>query len=250
MELIRCGGVDAVKDGPSALQAAVAAQQADAANLLHLHERASQPLQVGHWSRLPSHLSPSDNHSRPDFGAMVLDAKLSRNRSVMVEAYDIQLASAVGAPAMERSLIRWIENSLRLSVWLPVDLQLYLQLDRAVRVAVDCLHSHAQREQLQKLATSKADALQRLTSVLPYVPFPSDVTRTCRAALATMLGEELIEAQWARLTSAMQDFVAKVLFVLPATPWGAKGAGTGMRASMHLASPLMYPQTDGIYHHS
>ena len=45
-ELIRCGGVDMHVDGPSALQAAVATQQAETANVLHMHERACEPLQV------------------------------------------------------------------------------------------------------------------------------------------------------------------------------------------------------------
>jgi hypothetical protein len=99
-------------------------------------------------------------------------------------------------------------------------------------VAVDSLHSAAQREQLMKLTTSQGDALQRLTSILPYVPFPSDVTRGCRAALGAMLGEEMVTAQWARLTPQMHEFVAKILFLLPVTPWGAKGPGmTAHRAN-------------------
>lgn len=127
-ELIRCGGVDAVKDGPSALQAAIAAQQAEVANMLHLHDRACSPLQVGHWVRLPAHLKPKEPPPMPALGALVLDAKLSRGRSVLVEAYDLQLASAVGAPSMERSMLRWVENSLGLPVWVPVDMHLYLQV--------------------------------------------------------------------------------------------------------------------------
>jgi hypothetical protein len=207
-ELMRCGGVDAVKDGPSALQAAVAAQQAEVANMLHIHERACEPLQVGHWMPLPAHLRTNVTAAAgtppppplPPLGALVLDAKLSRGRSVVVEAYDLQLASAVGAPAMERSLVRWIETSLGLPVWVPVDLQLYKQLEQAVGVAVDCLHSYRQREQLLKLTSSKADALKRLTSILPFVPFPADTTRQCRAALASLLGEEMAAAHWTRLT--------------------------------------------------
>ena len=78
----------------------------------------------------------------------------------MLEAYDLQLASAAGAPAMERCLLRWIENVLRLPVWVPVVLPLYVQLDAAVAVAVDSLHSAKQRESLMKLTTSKADAMQ------------------------------------------------------------------------------------------
>jgi hypothetical protein len=43
-ELMRCGGVNlvggVVQDGPSVLECAVATQQAECANLLHLHERA------------------------------------------------------------------------------------------------------------------------------------------------------------------------------------------------------------------
>ena len=80
-------------------------------------------------------LPPSSrNGQRPAF---VVDAKLSRSRSAVVEMYDLQLASAVGAPAMERCLLRYIENTLGLPVWVPVELQLYVQLDKAVRVAVD-----------------------------------------------------------------------------------------------------------------
>ena len=223
-ELIRCGGCEPVVEGPSALQAAVATQQAEAANLLHVHERACEHLQVGHWVRLPSSLIDR-SPTLPLVGGLVLDAKLSRMASVVVEAYDMQLASAVGAPAMERCLVRWVENTLGLPLWVPVDLQLYLQLEEAVGIAVDALHSAKQREALLKLKTSKADALQRLSSVLPYVPFPSDVTRACRKGLGAMLGEELIDANFARLTPPMIEWVCKILFLLPETPWGARGAG-------------------------
>ena len=58
-----------------------------------------------------------------------------------MEMYDLQLASAVGAPAMERCLLRHIENTLGLPVWMPVDMQLYLQLDQAVSHA--CRHIYA-----------------------------------------------------------------------------------------------------------
>ena len=40
-------------------------------------------------------------------------------------------------------------------------------------------------------------------------------------------------AHLTRLTPQMHDWVAKILFVLPATPWGAKGAGmSAMRAAV------------------
>ena len=58
-----------------------------------------------------------------------------------MEMYDLQLASAVGAPAMERCLLRHIENTLGLPVWMPVDMQLYLQLDQAV--SHTCRHIYA-----------------------------------------------------------------------------------------------------------
>ena len=171
-ELLRCGGyTDQGASGPSALQAAVAAQQAEAANLLHVHERAVEPLQVGHWQRLPSRLL-TKSPRLPLVGGLIVDAKLSRQSSVLVEAYDMQLASAVGAPAMERCLVRWVESTLGLPLWVPVDMQLYLQLDAAVGVAVDALHSATQRQKVMNLTTSKADALQRLTSLLPYVLLP------------------------------------------------------------------------------
>ena len=38
---------------------------------------------------------------------------------------------------------------------------------------------------------AEGDALQRVTSLLPYVPFPNDVTRACRKGIGAMLGEEL-----------------------------------------------------------
>lgn len=110
-------------------------------------------------------------------------------------------------------------------MWVPVDMQLYVQLDAAVGVGVNCLHSTSQRDSLLRLTTSKADALQRLSSLIPYVPFPSDTTRSCRSALATLYGEEMTSAQWSRLTPAMHGFVARVLYLLPCVPWGAKGAG-------------------------
>ena len=85
-ELIRCGGVELVKDGPSVLQAAVAAQQAEAANLLHEYHRAVEPLQVGNWTQLPACLTPlADRPRSPPLTALVVDAKLSRGRSVLVE---------------------------------------------------------------------------------------------------------------------------------------------------------------------
>ena len=62
-------------------------------------------------------------------------------------------------------------------------------------MGADAVHSAAQREQLLPLTTSRADALKRLTSIMSYVPVPSDVTRGCRKALGAMLGEELATAQ-------------------------------------------------------
>ena len=106
--------------------------------------------------------------------------------------------------------MRYIENQLGLAVWIPVDIQLYLQLEKAVRVAVDCLHSATQREATMKLTTSKGDALQRVNAMLPHVPFPSDVTRGCRTALVALMGEELALNQWQRLTPQMQEWLAKV----------------------------------------
>ena len=38
-----------------------------------------------------------------------------------------------------------------------------------------------------------------------------------------MAGEELRDAQWARLTAPMQRWVAKVVYFLPACPWGRQG---------------------------
>ena len=82
-----------------------------------------------------------------------------------------------------------------------------------------------------KLTTSKADALKRLTAVIPYVPFPYDNTRTCRKGLGAVLGEELVTAQWSRLTAPMCEWVSKVLYLLPVTPWGAKGGGMAALAA-------------------
>jgi hypothetical protein len=245
-ELIRCGAVNENdRDAPSALQVAVAAQQAEAANLLHVHARTVQPLQVtldrcrpshqptalapnifcalqvGHWTRLPSAMLGLPRPPLPPLNAMVVDAKLSRGLSVLVEAYDMQLSSVIGAPAMERCLTRWIERELRLPVWAPTDPSLYKEIDAAVGVAIDLLPFSSQREGAIHLRTSQADALQRLSSLLPYARFPADVTREVRWQLSSMVGEELVASQWARLTPAMHDWVARVLFLLPAMPWGA-----------------------------
>ena len=185
----------------------MATQQAERANLLHKHERACEPLQVGHWMRLPqsalsaatastkrlgvSHGTSSHGTSShgswasgagaalPPLGALVLDAKLSRGRSVLVEAYDLQLASAVGAPAMERCLVRFIERTLRLPCGFRSTCSSTSSWTRpSVTPSTRCTRPSSAR--VMHLATSQGDALKRLSSLLPYVPF----RRTCHARLA------------------------------------------------------------------
>ena len=65
VELIKCGAVDAVKSGPSALQAAVAAQQAETANALHLYERSAEQLQVNPLNSTPPRHPPAPQLYRP-----------------------------------------------------------------------------------------------------------------------------------------------------------------------------------------
>lgn len=111
IELLRCGAAEAVKSGPTPLQAAVAAQQVEPANALHAYERNIELLQVGSWTTLPSNIRDSSTaESKAPVGALVVDAKLSSARNVVVECYDLQLASATGAPAMERSFIRRVTD--------------------------------------------------------------------------------------------------------------------------------------------
>jgi len=233
-ELMRCGAVDAVHEGPSPLQAAVAAGQADAANELHNYERSAEPLQLGGWTKLPAYVrGTADKTQLAPLNAMVIDAKLSRARSTVVECYDLQLASATGAPAMERSFLRWVEKELQLPVWLPVDTHLYLQLDAAVTAAVDALASAKQREALLPLTSeggSKGDALARLSSVLPFTMVPSDLLALTKRGVSDYLGAELFESHWDRLTEPMRAWCARVIFFLPITPWGARKGEAGKDA--------------------
>ena len=72
------------------------------------------------------------------------------------------------------------------------------------------------------LTTSKTDALSRLNSLLLYIPFPASVCRDCRRGLGELLGPEMADAQWSRLTVPMQEWASRVLFMLPCMPWGAR----------------------------
>ena len=93
-------------------------------------------------------------------------------------------------------------------------------------IAIDaCRVSPAQREALLPLATSGADALQRLSAVLPYAHVPDAVGARCRAGLEQLLGKEAAEAQWAALEPCVASWLARLLHFLPVTPWGERGGG-------------------------
>jgi hypothetical protein len=47
----------------------------------------------------------------------------------------------------------------------------------------------------------------------------------CRKGIGALMGEELASNQWVRLTPQMHDWVARIVFLLPCTPWGYKGSG-------------------------
>ena len=143
------------------LEAAVAAGHAEAANLLHAHALGAAALQLGSWS--PA-LPPAVLSARgAPLSMVVVDAKLARRRdagaagegaagegaagdggggggggerSVVMDVWEPVAAACTGAaPGLCRGLVRWVEATLRLPVWLPVEMALYLQLEAAVHLA-------------------------------------------------------------------------------------------------------------------
>ena len=74
------------------------------------------------------------------------------------------------------------------------------------------------------LATSQTDALCRLNALLKYSGIPSYVEEDCRKYLPQVVGEEVVAAYWERLTRAMRRWIAKVVYLLPITPWGERRA--------------------------
>ena len=57
-------------------------------------------------------------------------------RSVVMDVWEPVAAACTGAaPGLCRGLVRWVEATLRLPVWLPVEMALYLQLEAAVHLA-------------------------------------------------------------------------------------------------------------------
>lgn len=73
------------------------------------------------------------------------------------------------------------------------------------------------------LTTSKGDALNRLNAVLGLAYAPPDLLSLTKKALTQIMGVELFESQWNRLSDAMQEWVARLLYFLPICPWGALG---------------------------
>ena len=59
------------------------------------------------------------------------DAEGSRR----LKFFDVIWACTGAAPGLCRGLVRWVEATLRLPVWLPVEMALYLQLEAAVHLA-------------------------------------------------------------------------------------------------------------------
>ena len=147
------------------IEAAVAAGHAEAANLLHAHGLAAAALQLGSWSPV---LPPAVRTARAAaLSAIIVDAKLARRRdagaggdgaggdgaggdsggdsgggggerSVVMDVWEPVAAACTGAaPGLCTGLVRWIEATLRLPVWLPVEMALYLQLEAAVHLAIE-----------------------------------------------------------------------------------------------------------------
>ena len=241
-ELLRRGAA-AADGGAAALQAAVGGRHADAANLLHDYQHAAVTLTLGDATALPAAaLAPADAPP-PLLSALVLDAKLSSHRSVIVGAADPLLATRAAPPGLEAALLRWIDTRLNLPVWLPVDPLLYVQFGDAIQIALDALPSAAQRDANLHLVTSKADALKRLAALLQIVPAPSDVAPRCERELRALLGAELVDAHWGRLEPPMRSWLAKVIYFLPLTPWGRRPGGGGgdgeAPADLHLEIVLL-----------
>ena len=210
-ELLRRGAA-AADGGAAALQAAVGGRHADAANLLHDYQHAAVTLTLGDATALPAAaLAPADAPP-PLLSALVLDAKLSSHRSVIVGAADPLLATRAAPPGLEAALLRWIDTRLHLPVWLPVDPLLYAQFGDAIQIALDALPSAAQRDANLHLVTSKADALKRLAALLQIVPAPSDVAPRCERELRALLGAEIVDAHWGRLEPPMRSWLAKVIY--------------------------------------
>ena len=123
---------------------------------------------------------------------------------------------------MEESLLRWVESNLQLPIWLPVLEVVYDQLNQAVASAVDSFNSADRRESALPLVTSQTDALCRLCALLKYSGVPSYVEEDCRKYMPQVVGEETVAAYWERLTPAMRRWIAKVVYLLPITPWGER----------------------------
>ena len=109
----RCG-----EGGPTALQAAVAANQA-AANALHV--RAQRGAAEGQRLTPPEHLSRAGKQPTRAPPNRWRWTKPFRGRRRGGRVLRRVACLGMDGPAMERSLLRWIENELRLPVWLPVD---------------------------------------------------------------------------------------------------------------------------------
>lgn len=91
LELARYGALEVERDGPSALEVAVATAQVEVANLLHDYERAAVALQLGSWTTLPDSLRPRERGGRrPLINAMVRAALPSLPRTNLSHPYTHQ----------------------------------------------------------------------------------------------------------------------------------------------------------------
>ncbi|KAL1527378.1 hypothetical protein AB1Y20_016047 [Prymnesium parvum] len=222
-ELLRHGAAEAAPShAHAAQQAAVSRRHAAAADLLEAFLHARKPLELGSWSEVPEALVHPPHF--PPLGALALDVKLSRSRWQLVEAADLLLSSCQGSPALEESMLAWVERTLDLPVWLPVHPVVYEQLRRAVSSAADSLSSAELREAVLPLVSSHSDAMLRLCSLLKYCAFPSYAEADLRKFLPEVLGAGVVDAYWERLTPPMRKWVAQVVYLLPLTPWGVRRA--------------------------
>mmetsp|Transcript_19959 Transcript_19959/g.56314 ORF Transcript_19959/g.56314 Transcript_19959/m.56314 type:complete len:320 (-) Transcript_19959:786-1745(-) len=119
--------------------------------------------------------------------------------------------------------LRWVESSLGLPVWLPVSLMAYEQFSQAALRAVNTYSSAAQRDAVLPFVNGNADALKKLTQVLIAAHLPSDLEKRTLRGLSALLGAPLVEAHWERLSPAGRTWLCRVLFFLPAVPWGREG---------------------------
>ena len=71
-----------------------------------------------------------------DNGALLDIARQRPDLSLVMDVWEPVAAACTGAaPGLCRGLVRWVEATLRLPVWLPVEMALYLQLEAAVHLA-------------------------------------------------------------------------------------------------------------------